>query len=119
MRNPYRIADRLRLDVACQVVHLERGESASIVDLVTLAPAAIGHRPVPAGSPLAIRFAARDASAACADALQEWERDGVVVELSVRRARRGIRCTLALGPHRMTLRTSDATPLAAATRLGR
>ena len=110
MRNPYRTADRRRLDVACQVVHLERGAASSIVDLVTLAPATVGQRPVPAGSPLAIRFGARDA--ACADVLAAWERDGVVVELSVRRARRGIRCTLALGPQRLTLRTSDATPLA-------
>jgi hypothetical protein len=115
MRNPYRTSGRLRFDVACQVVHVERGAYSSIVDLVALEPARLGHLHIPAGSPLSISFGSRNALA-CLDVLSAWERNGVVIELSCRETRRGVRCTFALGPYRLTLRATNGARLTEAAR---
>ncbi|MGH9211577.1 MAG: hypothetical protein ACRD2C_12970 [Acidimicrobiales bacterium] len=95
-----------RLQVACQILHLDRLDHGTLIDLVTLEPCERGDEPIPAGTTLSLGFdyePLRDGQAELEAVVGRWERKGTVLEVKVHDAPTGICYQFSSGDNQLIL----------------
>jgi len=106
VRDPFGVWTSGRLQVVCQIIHVEHLRKGTVVDLVTLEPCDRGLERVPAGTPLSLGFGAEpstDAQLELEAIMSHWEAGGALLDLQVEDADDGLRYQFSCGDEQLIL----------------
>jgi hypothetical protein len=106
VKDPFGVKTLGRLQVACQILHLDRLEHGTLIDLVTIEPCERSGEPLPAGTTLSLGFdyePLRDGQAELEAVVGRWERKGTVLDVEVHDAPTGICYQFSSGDNQLIL----------------
>jgi hypothetical protein len=106
MRDPFGVFTSGRLNVVCQILHVEHLNKGTVVDLVTLEPCDRGEARVPAGFPLALGFGSEPDESTrfeLESIMTHWEAGGSVLDLEVADVAGGLRYQFSCGDEQLVL----------------
>ncbi|HEY8545547.1 MAG TPA: hypothetical protein VIL36_10885 [Acidimicrobiales bacterium] len=106
MRDPFGVWTSGRLQVVCQIIHVEHVDKGTVVDLVTLEPCDRGLERVPAGTPLSLGFGSEPATEAQLELeaiMTHWEQGGALLDLEVDDVPNGLRYQFRCGDEQLIL----------------
>jgi hypothetical protein len=92
--------------VACQILHLDRLDHGTLIDLVTIEPCERQGRNIPPGTALALGFdyePSRVAQQELETLLVKWENEGTVLDVDVHDAATGVCYQFSSGDHQLVL----------------
>lgn len=95
-----------QLQVACQILHLDRLDHGTLIDLVTVEPCERSGEHLPAGTTLSLGFdyePLRDGQAELEAVVGRWERKGTVLDVEVHDAPTGICYQFSSGDNQLIL----------------
>jgi hypothetical protein len=106
VKDPFGVKTLGQLQVACQIMHVDRLEHGTLIDLVTLEPCERGVEHLPAGTPLSLGFdyePLRDGQAELEAVVGRWEDKGTVLKVEAHDAPTGICYQFSSGENQLIL----------------
>jgi hypothetical protein len=106
VKDPFSVKTSGRLRVACQILHVDRLDHGTLIDLVTVEPCERGMEHLPAGTALSLGFdyePLRDGRAELEAVVGKWESQGTVLDVEVRDAPTGICYQFSSGDNQLIL----------------
>jgi len=106
VKDPFGVRTRGELQVACQILHLDKLEHGTLIDIVTIEPCTRGEQHLPAGTALSLSFdyqPMRDGQEELEAIVGNWESKGTVLEVEVHDAPTGICYQFRSGENQLIL----------------
>lgn len=106
VKDPFGVRTRGELQVACQILHLDKLENGTLIDLVTIEPCSRQGRHLPAGTALSLSFdyqPMRDGQAELEAIVGNWESNGTVLDVGVHDVPTGICYQFRSGENQLIL----------------
>jgi len=106
VKDPFSVRARGELKVACQILHLDRLDHGTLIDIVTIEPCERNGEHLPAGTALSLGFdyePMRDGQAELESIVGNWESRGTVLQVEVHDAPTGICYQFSSGENQLIL----------------
>lgn len=92
--------------MACQILHVDKLDHGTLIDIVTIEPCTRGEQQLPAGTPLSLSFdyePLRDGQVELETIVGGWESKGTVLQVQVHDAPTGICYQFSSGENQLIL----------------